>query len=243
MTAVIRRVTSNLGCHVVQFYGNDQELIERVVDYLADGIADGDVVVVVATETHRRAFDASLSAGGVDVAAARAKGCYLVLDAETTMSQFLVSDWPEPAAFEATVGALIRQALQTGRAVRAYGEMVALLWDAGHVNAAIELEVLWNALASQLPFSLFCAYPSQAVAGGDHPDSFTEVCRLHSAIVGQPANGAVKRRGHEGHCQDQWVTIVGPSARATDASRPSVTARWWCRLPRRARLRRHRGAD
>ena len=41
-----------------------------------------------------------------------------------------------------------------------FGEMVWLLWDAGQVNAAIEVETLWNELGHQYPFSLLCAYPA-----------------------------------------------------------------------------------
>lgn len=49
---------------------------------------------------------------------------------------------------------------------------------------AIELEVLWNDLGRDLPFSLFCAYPRSTVAGGDDLEALEEVCRLHSAVVG-----------------------------------------------------------
>ncbi|MCW2645823.1 MAG: putative two-component sensor histidine kinase protein [Pseudonocardiales bacterium] len=170
--------------HVVQFYGSDDELVGSASDYLADGLCAGEVAVVVATAAHQAAFEAALSAKGVDVSAARTGGSYIVLDAETTMRRFLVSNWPDRGDFDATVGGLIRKATETGRPVRVYGEMVALLWDAGHVNAALELETLWNELASEVAFSLFCAYPTQSVAGDAHLDAFAEVCRLHSAVVG-----------------------------------------------------------
>jgi anti-sigma regulatory factor (Ser/Thr protein kinase) len=62
--------------------------------------------------------------------------------------------------------------------------MVALLWDQGDVTAAIELESLWNELGLRVPFSLFCAYPSQSVSGDGHTDAYHEVCHLHSAVVG-----------------------------------------------------------
>jgi hypothetical protein len=61
--------------------------------------------------------------------------------------------------------------------------MVAHLWEDGDVMAAIELEKLWNALARGLHFSLWCAYHTQSVAGGEHADALHEVCQLHSAVV------------------------------------------------------------
>jgi hypothetical protein len=61
--------------------------------------------------------------------------------------------------------------------------MVALLWDAGNVLTAIELEKLWNGLARELRFSLYCAYHTHSVAGEEHADALHEVCELHSAVV------------------------------------------------------------
>jgi Histidine kinase-like ATPase domain len=85
--------------------------------------------------------------------------------------------------FDRVVGQLLRQMSGAGLPVRAYGEMVALLWDNGDVLAAIELEKLWNALARELHFSLWCAYHTQSVAGEERADALHEVCQLHSAVV------------------------------------------------------------
>jgi anti-sigma regulatory factor (Ser/Thr protein kinase) len=183
MLAGTEHVTHESARHVVQFYGSDDELIGRAGDYLAEGICAGEAVVVVATAPHRTAFESTLRDKGVDVAAAIACGRYIGLDAEETMRRFLVGDWPDRCDFQAAIGSLIRRASEFGRPVRVYGEMVALLCDAGHVNAAIELETLWNELASGLAFSLFCAYPTRSVTGDARLDAFADVCRLHSAVV------------------------------------------------------------
>jgi hypothetical protein len=64
--------------------------------------------------------------------------------------------------------------------------MVALLWDAGQIGAAIEVEAMWNELAAQFPFSLLCAYSVRSVTGPGQLDQLTEVCRAHSAVAGEP---------------------------------------------------------
>ena len=97
-------------------------------------------------------------------------------------------------AFFAEIGGVIRDAGRTGRPVRAYGEMVALLWDAGDVLAAIDLETLWNELSGELPFSLYCAYHSESVAAQEHAEALHEVCRLHSAVVPTPVEVVEVRR-------------------------------------------------
>jgi MEDS: MEthanogen/methylotroph, DcmR Sensory domain len=179
--------------HVVQFYDDDGELTERVGGYLREAVLDGGVAVVIATAAHRAAFEARLADAGVDVAAAVERGAYLGFDAQEMLSGFMIDGQPDSAGFEAVVGSLIAGAVRSGAPVRAYGEMVALLWDDGLVGAAIELEALWNELSCRYPFSLFCGYPAQSVAGNGHFDAFNEVCLLHAGIVDAASAGAHTR--------------------------------------------------
>ena len=58
------------GGHVVQFYGHEEELADRVAGYLLGALQHGGVAVVIATAAHRRAFETRLTRAGVDVAAA-----------------------------------------------------------------------------------------------------------------------------------------------------------------------------
>ena len=171
--------TENLsvGPHVVQFYGHDGELAGRVSDYLREALGDGGVAVVIATPEHRSEFEARLARAGADLAAAQADGTYLTLDARETLREILdgvasdgvASDGAAPAgaldraAFDRVVGSVIRQAASSGRPVRAYGELVALLWDDGLVNAAAQLESLWDELSRAQPFSPFRGYQPDRV--------------------------------------------------------------------------------
>ncbi len=181
----------NAGHHLVQFYGHDEELAERVTGYLLEALGGGGVAVVIATGEHRREFEDRLSqalAGGAgELAAARDSGAYVAMDAGETVRELTADGRIDGAAFDRVIGGLIRQAGSGGRAVRAYGEMVALLWADGLVNAAIQLEEMWTELGRAQAFSLFCGYPAGSVTGGGHLDAFAAVCRLHSEVVGPPA--------------------------------------------------------
>jgi hypothetical protein len=171
------------GEHVVQFYDHDGDLARAVGEYLARGTREGAVTVVIATEAHRREFEAVLAASGVDTARARRDGSMLWFDARETLEQFAQDGSIDRKRFRSTVGKLLREVADDGREVRAYGEMVALLWDDGDVLGAIELEKLWNGLARELHFSLWCAYHARSVAGEEHADALHEVCQQHSAVV------------------------------------------------------------
>ncbi len=171
------------GEHVVQFYDRDHDLARAVGDYLTSAVETGGVAVVIATEAHRRAFEAEMAGAGVDTAKSLRDGSLLWLDAGEVLSRFTRDGEVDPRGFQDAVGSLMRQLAAGGREIKAYGEMVALLWDAGHVLGAIELEKLWNGLAAELSFSLFCAYHVHSVAGEEHADALHEVCRLHTTVV------------------------------------------------------------
>ncbi|MDX6538467.1 MAG: hypothetical protein QOI71_77 [Gaiellales bacterium] len=180
--------------HVVQFYASDAELVEQVGGHLAEVIGSGAVAVVIASPEHARAFARWMAASGVDVAAAAAAGSYRVLDADETLRRFLVDGRPDAQRFDDVVGEVVRSAAGTRRPVYAYGEMVSVLWGEGRVNSAIELEALWNDLCLRVPFSLFCSYPSSSVAGESQAELLSQLCCLHTAVVGAaPQRRAIRQ--------------------------------------------------
>jgi MEDS: MEthanogen/methylotroph, DcmR Sensory domain len=175
------------GNHLVVFYPEDRELIGTVGEFLREGLDDGGSAIVVATAAHRLALDAWLGCAGVDAGAAMAAGTYVELDAAETLAQFMINDRADPAAFWEVISPLLQQAGAGGKRVLVYGEMVALLWAAGNVGTAIDLEALWNEMGARFPFVLLCGYPAQSMAEPEHADAVAQVCSAHTATIGQPA--------------------------------------------------------
>lgn len=165
----------------MRFCVNDQELVDSTCEYLVAGVQAGDALLVVATEPHRRAIEAALAGAGLDLARARADGRLRTFDAQGLLGRFMVGGRPDRARFEESVGAALRGIAELGRPVRAFGEMVALLWDAGSPGAAVELEDLWNELRTQTGFSLLCGYLCK---GLPHAADLARVCSRHDAVVG-----------------------------------------------------------
>jgi anti-sigma regulatory factor (Ser/Thr protein kinase) len=172
------------GEHVAVFYEHDYEVAQTVGSYLAASVHAGGVAIIIATDTHRAAFSAGLEAAGIDIAAAVEQGSLVSVDAAATMSQFIAGGRIDHGDFRRVVGGLVRPAAHAGP-VRAYGEMVALLWDAGNVIAAIELEELWNQLGRELEFSLLCGYHTASVSDPQHAEALQQVCHLHTSILRQ----------------------------------------------------------
>jgi anti-sigma regulatory factor (Ser/Thr protein kinase) len=169
--------------HDVTIYDADADLIDELTEFVTDGLALGDEVVVVATAAHRADLAASLALAGCSMTDAVARGQLLVVDAATTLASFLRDGRPEPELFLATIGGLIHEASRSLRRIRVFGEMVALLWDAGNVQAAIELEDLWNRLGRVQRFSLLCAYPTASLSAPDDLQALRSVCDMHSEVL------------------------------------------------------------
>lgn len=170
--------------HAVQFYTDDAELLKTVGKFLSDGLRAGQPAIVIVTPEHRAGVEHELEAQAIDVAAAKRLGDLVMLDAEETLATFMVDQAPVGALFRRTIGDVIDQTLR-GRertTVRAYGEMVNVLWQQGRTDAAIRLEVLWNNLAETHAFSLLCSY-----AVGNffkQTDGYQAVCDLHTHVHG-----------------------------------------------------------
>lgn len=175
--------------HVVQLYEHDAERLALAVPFLADALAGGGAVVIAVTAPHLEALTRALGAAGTDVAAARAGGRLRVLDADATLDRLVAGGRFSAAAFDAVIVPGVLDAATAGDGLYVYGEMVTLLWQAGDVVAALELETRWNALRGDVPFTMLCAYPAASLAG--EPASDVEhVCALHTAVVASPAGDA-----------------------------------------------------
>ncbi len=174
--------------HSVQIYQDDDEFIDALEGYVAAGIRQGDAIVLIATPSHLLALEQRLERNGFSIETARARKQYFTFDAEATLAKFMVNGWPDEERFKALVLALLADARQHYRTVRAFGEMVALLWARGDCGATVHLEHLWSRLCQQNTFSLFCAYPRTGFTQ-DSSRSIADVCSAHSRVFElAPAN-------------------------------------------------------
>jgi anti-sigma regulatory factor (Ser/Thr protein kinase) len=168
--------------HVVGFYERDDELVAEVTSFLASAFDRQGAAVIVATAPHRAAVEAALVAGGYAVRHLTETGRYVALDASETLAAFMRDDHPDPAAFAAVIGNVLDDLPGDGP-THAFGEMVALLWDAGNAEAAIELESLWNDLAESRTFSLYCAYAMASLEQSGDLAAAKHVCDRHSNVI------------------------------------------------------------
>ncbi len=168
--------------HVVQIYEHEAIFLDTLTGFVGGGINAGDAVIVIATDAHLRALRTRLRSYGLHVDSLLAEKLYIPLNAEEILSKFMVNDWPDETLFMQTVTTLFEKAGKKGRRIRAFGEMVALLWARGHNGATVQLEHLWNRFHSKNEFSLFCAYPKAGFTADPHT-SLKDICACHSRQI------------------------------------------------------------
>jgi len=171
--------------HSVHFYRDDHGLCDIVARFIGEGLKLDQPGIVIATTAHRNAIARGLDIDGFDVERLRHTGDLLLLDARETLSGFLIGGKIDDACFRANVGRVIMQA-HRGReqtVVRAYGEMVDVLWKDGKPQSAIRLEVLWNDLAKKHRFSLLCGYAMGNFFRETTGAGFDDVCAQHNHVV------------------------------------------------------------
>lgn len=166
--------------HIVQIYENDGDFLTGLGKFIADGLDKNESVVVIATAGHLKALENYLVT--FDLKTLRIKDQYIALDAEEILSKFMVNDWPDEDLFRKSITAILKRAGKGGRNIRAFGEMVALLWAQGHNGATIKLEHLWNDLMKDHTFPLFCAYPRSGFTD-DAAESIKKICSAHSKVI------------------------------------------------------------
>lgn len=174
--------------HVVHVYTDDTHLLVALTGFVSRGLSQSESVVVVATGQHLAAISDMLDCGSQLGAET-----LVLLDAAEILRKFMRAGAPDPAAFEATIGGILDAAASSGRPVRVYGEMVAMLWEQGNVTGALALEALWNNLAATRQFYLMCAYPSNSFEDGSL-HALNSMCQLHSEL--SLLGDAVDMTGH-----------------------------------------------
>lgn len=145
--------------HLLQFYEDENQFLTTLSHYVVGGLTSGESVIVIARPDHVAALEARLTADGYSMARAKAEDRYIPLDAAATLERFMVDGKPDPLRFRAVVAGLLARAGINSRRVRAFGEMVGILWARGQSDATIRLEQLWHELYRSANFSLLCAYP------------------------------------------------------------------------------------
>jgi hypothetical protein len=166
--------------HLVQVYADERFLLRGLALWVAHGLSEGGAAVVIATPAHRQALLEALGAAGEAVT-----DRLVLLDAEATLARLLRAGRPDPEAFAAVAREAVARARggDPARAVRAWGEMVDLLWHRGQHAAARDLEDLWNGVVREASIRLLCAYRGDVFDLANYHGPLRDFAHGHGRLV------------------------------------------------------------
>jgi hypothetical protein len=174
------------GDHFVQVYQDEAFLCEAVAEYVGTGLRRGEAAILIAKPSHVAAFKHQLALAGLSPEQSVRRGQLVVLDADETLEKFTPGGMPDWQTFHALIGGRIAEMRLTYPQVRAYGEMVDVLWQRGERDAAIRLEEFWNDLARLQTFCLLCAYYIDHLDPAAYAGPLECVCKVHTHLIPTP---------------------------------------------------------
>jgi hypothetical protein len=178
--------------HAVQFYDDEPFLLETVGFFMSAGLAAGEAGLVIATPAHMQGILAHIDKDLRE--RVLTSGQLLLVDADGMLARFMRGDELIESAFEGAVAHVIdglfaaqwaAEAATRGspKRVRAFGELVDLLWKRGNPAAALRLEEYWNRATARHDLVLLCGYGMRNFYKTDDTGPFGEVCRLHTHVM------------------------------------------------------------
>jgi len=169
--------------HDLVFCSSDAVFVDAFGRFIAGVLSEGNVVIALVTEAHDISLTRRLQASA-DLASAIGERRYIPMNINELLAKVMVNGWPDATRFLDTTGELVVEAARraTGRhpRVAAVGECSPTLWGHGYLEAAIQLEHLWDEMAKSRQIDVLCAY--SLTAREENVQAVRALCAEHTAV-------------------------------------------------------------
>jgi hypothetical protein len=168
---------------------NDQFFLDEVSRFVGSALRSAQPVVVIASEATRDGLADRLQAQRLDLGSLASRGYFVADDSVKALSRVMRGGCPDHDALAEIVDELecfrVAAASEPGCRLTIVGEMNVPLCQMGAVDAAIEVERIWDELTSGLAFFTVCSYPADCFGEGGAA-LFGRICAVHSAVTRTP---------------------------------------------------------
>jgi len=169
--------------HDLVFCSSDAVLVTSFSRFVAGALDRGNAVIVLLTDAHERSLQRTLQASQVDIALATRQQRYVSVSITELLAKVMVNGCPDPTRFvnaaEELLTEVARRAGQHAE-IAACGECSPTVWADGKVEAAIQLEQLWDDVAKSRKMDILCAYP--LAARDESVPAVRRLCAEHTAV-------------------------------------------------------------
>ncbi len=169
--------------HMVQVCQNVTSQAEILTRYIKEGLLNNEGVIVIARPSLRRTVLSKLDALGFDSQTIKNQGQVRFFDAEFLLSNILIDGVIEEQAFQKLVGIPIQAAQSKFGKVRAFGEMVDILWQRDLQDMAMQLEDLWEDLCTKQGLVFLCTYLLDNLDPNDYDNALEKIYKHHTHLV------------------------------------------------------------
>jgi DNA-binding NarL/FixJ family response regulator len=170
--------------HDVLFYSSDAVFVSALSRFVASSLREETAVIVLATESRGERVRRNLERCDVDLDRASREGLYIPLNISGLLSKVMVDGMPDPTRFMDATGEVVAEVAQRAagrhRRVAACGECAPTLWARGEIDAALQLEHLWDEVARRQPMDTQCAYPM--TVRQDDAQALRRLCAEHTVV-------------------------------------------------------------
>jgi hypothetical protein len=176
----------SLACHQhhVVFYSSDDVLVQAFTRFIGGALDGGKAVIVLLNEAHEESVRRSLRASHVDVDRAIRQKRYVPMSINDLLAQVMVNGRVDPIRFQNAAENLLadveRQAMNHDAGIAACGECAPTLWADGNVEAAMQLEHLWDEIGKSRQIDILCGYPM--IARDEEVKTVRSLCAEHTAV-------------------------------------------------------------
>jgi hypothetical protein len=171
--------------HRVRFYDEDEGACTTICEFLLEGRAQGEAVVVIASAANRAAVVERLAGRREELDALVAEGSVVFHDAQGVLEAVVVDGLPDAGRFREAVDGILDGVATGTRRVRIFGEIVELLCRSGNPEAALRLEELWHGYVRERGLSLLCAYRMNNLHRELNGGLYQRICAAHDCVVGE----------------------------------------------------------
>ena len=170
--------------HIAQIYEVDSALFTALEGYTLEGFAAEEVVVIIAKPDHIAQLESALGRHAPLVTAAREAGLFQTMDVNASMAELMEGDWPSAQRFSRVLDSILAlgETRSGRRRVRIFGEIAPLLWEAGQVEAALQLERICHDECLRRGFQLLCSYSIKAFRD-NAATGVRRVCSMHTRVI------------------------------------------------------------
>lgn len=180
--------------HLLQVCDSDEMVAAGAGYFAAEGLRQGQAVILTGTQVHLQGIRAVLRALGIDAAQAERNGQLFVGDAHEAVQAVMVNDLPDRERFESIAAEAIIKARSDPRyrGVRWWGEMSNVFHQLGKKDAVAIDEQIGDDICRKHNLALLCSFQIDSLNAASYEGVLQTLCSHHEHVM--PAGDDASRR-------------------------------------------------